>query len=318
MNKDIEIATLSKRLIRYKVAVGVLVVALPIVAYFVPQYFKPNPSTDSKYPLLDPLREYVSPDSYITNIQDFRVYLAKLNKQYPNTFTVYYENLNSGANISVNKDMHLYPASLTKVVQAILIAEKVEQGSLQWNTKLKALPEDLSSDSGTLYERIGDSSMTVEDLMKEMLVNSDNTAQNIFKRNLDIPDYVAFQDDTGLDDLYNDQGLISAKEYTRILRVLYTSNFLEPENSEKILKYMSDSVFKDYLSQGIPSGIQFAHKFGENKDQNIFADSGIVYIPGKPYMITVLIKGKDATPETRAWAVGLMKDISIHAYSVSN
>ena len=62
-----------------------------------------------------------------------------------------------------------------------------------------------------------------------------------------------FQNVTGLQDLYNENGFISAKEYTRILRVLYTSNFLKPENSEKILNYMVNSTFKRLFISRSPS-----------------------------------------------------------------
>lgn len=198
-----------------------------------------------------------------------------------------------------------------------MITKKVEKGEWTWDKELKALPEDLSSDSGTLYQTINDKPVTVEKLLEELLVNSDNTAQNIFKHYLTVDDYIKFQYATGLQDLYNEKGLISAKEYTRILRVLYTSNFLDLENSEKILEYMSGASFKEYLSQGIPSDVKFAHKYGENMEYSIFSDSGIVYVPGKPYMITVLIEGKDSTAETRMWVVGLMKEISERAYEVS-
>ncbi len=162
------------------------------------------------------------------------------------------------------------------------------------------------------------SSVSVEELLKELLVSSDNTAQNVFRRHLDINDYLSFQYETGLQDLYNDKGFVSAKEYTRLLRVLYTSSYLQPENSEKILTYMSEAPFHDYLSQGIPSGIKFAHKYGKNIEYNIFADSGIVYVPGKPYMLTVMLKGKDSSPATQLWATNLMKEISLHAYQVGN
>ena len=120
-----------------------------------------------------------------------------------------------------------------------------------------------------------------------------------------------------MQDLYNEKGFISAKEYTRILRLLYTSSFLQPENSQKILEFMSEATFKDFLSQGIPSDVKFAHKYGENKDYNIFADSGIVYVPDKPYMLTVIIKGEDSSEETRAWVVKLMKEISEKAYNIN-
>src|SRR6185436_8119720 len=105
------------------------------------------------------------------------------------------------------------------------------------------------------------------------------------------------------------QGFISAKEYSRVLRVLYTSSYLERENTEKILDLMAKENFHEYLSQGIPSEITFAHKYGENKTESIFADSGIVYQDGHPFMITAILKGKDSTEASRQWAVDLMKQI---------
>lgn len=270
-----------------------------------------------KFSLLDPARVFLDQDDYLLNIQDLRDYLSALGEKYPENISIYYEQINSGSNISVNKDLHLFPASLSKLAQAIIIARKVEEGLMDWNEKLLTRPEDLSADSGDLYKTIGNTNLSVERLMEELLVHSDNTAQNIFRRHLTLEDYIKFQDETGLLDLYNDKGLVSAKEYTRMLRVLYTSSFLDPENSEKILEYMSRATFHDYLSQGLPGGVKFAHKYGENREQFIFADSGIVYVPNRPYMITVIIKAKDFSQESRDWAVGLMKDISERAYKTS-
>jgi len=308
---------LYRKLKKQRLFIVILAVCIPVALWFSPQYFGTNPVSGNKFPMLDPLREFVPVESYITNVQELRDYLQAIGDKYPDSISIYYENINSGASIAVNKELALFPASLSKLVQAILITKKVEDGALTWDKELKAEVSDLSSDSGMLYKSIGDKPVTVEKLLEELLVNSDNTAQNIFKHYLNADDYVKFQYETGLQDLYNSKGLISAKEYTRILRVLYTSNFLDPENSEKILEYMSRSSFKEYLSQGIPSDVKFAHKYGENMEYNIFADSGIVYVPGKPYMITVLIKGKDSTVETRNWAIGLMKEISERAYSIS-
>lgn len=307
--------TLEKRWKLVLVISIIFIITRPIALYVVNQKIK-NATINTR-PLLDPLREFVPADSYITNVQSLRDYLSDLGNKYPDSLSIYYENINSGSNISVNKDLNLFPASLSKLVQGILIAKKVEEGVWTWDKELKALPEDISSGSGNLYQSIGDKPVTVEKLLEELLVNSDNTAQNIFRHHLEISEYLNFQDETGLQDLYNEKGFISAKEYTRILRVLYTSSYLEPKNSEKILEYLTKSSFHDFLSQGIPSGVKFAHKYGENIEHNIFADSGIVYVPNKPYMITVIIKGEDSTPETRAWAVSLMKEISERAYNVS-
>ncbi len=315
MNKEVE--KLSKKVKKQKWVIYVLVICIPLSILITRLFLRMNNVSEFNFPLLDPLRKFIPAENYITNIESLRNYLADLGRRYPDSITIYYENINSGSNISVNKDLRLFPASLSKLAQAILIVHKVEKGDLSFDQELKVIPEDLSSGSGNLYQTIEGKSITVENLLKELLINSDNTAQNIFKRYLDFSDYADFQNTTGLQDLYNENGFISAKEYTRILRVLYTSNFLKPENSQKILEYMADSTFHDYLSQGIPEGVVFAHKYGENKDYNIFADSGIVYVPGKPYMISVIIKGKDSSPETRAWATSLMKEISQRAYAIN-
>jgi beta-lactamase class A len=308
---------LNKKLKKQKVAIYALAIAIPLVGFFCARYFSFDPRKESEFSMLDPLRKFIPAENYITNIEPLRSYLHGLEEEYPDSISIYFESINSGANISVNKDIRLFPASLSKLVQAIIIVKKVEDGQLSFDQLIKIEPTDLSSGSGDLYKTANNTSMTVEDLLRELIVNSDNTAQNVFKKYLSFSDYSTFQNTVGLQDLYNEKGFISAKEYTRILRVLYTSNFLKPENSQRILQHMSDSTFKDYLSQGIPKGVVFAHKYGENKDYNIFADSGIVYVPGKPYMISVIIKGKDSNPETRQWAVSLMKEISERAYSAS-
>jgi beta-lactamase class A len=317
MVKDYFDKLLVKQIKIYKLGIYFLIIILVLLVWWI--FFGMNNFhiISGKYPLLDPAREYVAPDNYITNLESLREYLHALEVQYPDSISIYYEQINSGSNISVNKNTRLFPASLSKLVQAILITKKVEDGILKWDKELPVLSSDISTDSGTLYQRIGDKPVTVESLLEELLVNSDNTAQNVFKHYLGFDDYVGFQQTVGLEDLYNEQGFISAKEYTRILRVLYTSNFLKSENSQKILEYMSKASFSDYLSKGVPESIKFAHKYGENKDYHLFADSGIVYIPNKPYMLTVLIKGKDSSPETRIWAIGLMKDVSERAYNVS-
>lgn len=316
MSNNINSVT-NKKIRSYKRLLWVLAIGASVLLVALVVSVFSNSVPKSQYELLDPLREYMPQSAYRINIQDLRTYLHDLGEKYPDNISVYYETINTGANISVGKELRLFPASLSKLVQAILIIKNIEDGKLKWDQELKPTEGDISSDSGELYKSIDSRKLTVEYLLEELLVNSDNTAQNIFRHQLDIPDYISFQQATGLEDLYNEKGFISAKEYTRILRVLYTSSYLKPENSEKILELMSRAKFKDYLSHGIPEGVKFAHKYGENMQYNIFADSGIVYVKDRPYMLTVIIKGKDSSLETRNWAVGFMKEISERAYAVS-
>src|SRR3954466_11575732 len=74
----------------------------------------------NKYPMLDPARQFTPEEDYVTNVQSLRDYMAQLKRDPANgltddNFSIYYEQLNSGANISVNKDVAFYPASLSKL-----------------------------------------------------------------------------------------------------------------------------------------------------------------------------------------------------------
>lgn len=141
-NTQNTINKLSEKLKYYRFGLVVLgIVALVLV--FTIQSNKKDFSV-GKFPLLDPARVFLDPDDYLLNIQALRTYLHGLEEKYPDSISIYYEQLNSGSNIAANKELRLFPASLSKLVQAIIIAKKVEEGVLSWSQKLDTRPEDIS------------------------------------------------------------------------------------------------------------------------------------------------------------------------------
>lgn len=280
----------------------------------------PYKQANLKYPYIDPAREFIpQKDFLIGRIQPLRQYLEDLGEKIgPENISIYYEQLNSGSSVNINKYLRLFPASLTKLPLGMVVVKKIEEKDWNWDTKIEIQQQDIDQGSGSLYKEVtpGDK-VTVEKLLESLISDSDNTAQKVFLRTVEKEELVEFQIEAGLEDLFDEKGFISAKEYARVLRVLYTSSFLERENSQKILDCLAKEKFQDYLSQGIPENTVFAHKYGENKDQSIFADAGIVYVPGRPYMITVIYKGKDSTPKSREEAVKIMEEISEKTYEYS-
>src|SRR5205809_36324 len=66
-------------------------------------------SFKNPYPLVDPARELVSQENYLVNIQPLREELNKLvDENGKDSISLYYEQLNSGANITINKDLRLW------------------------------------------------------------------------------------------------------------------------------------------------------------------------------------------------------------------
>lgn len=162
MVKDYFDRLLLKQIKTYKILVAVLVFLVLLLAWWIFFGMGRVHILLGNYPLLDPAREYIAPENYIINLQDLRVYLHGLELKYPDSISIYYEQVNSGSNISVNKNLRLFPASLSKLVQAILITKKVENGFLSWGQKISILPKDISFESGDLYKRVGQNQFFLE------------------------------------------------------------------------------------------------------------------------------------------------------------
>jgi len=232
-----------------------------------------------------------------------------------NEISLYFEYLNTGGNVSINQEKRIFPASLNKVPVALAVLKKVEDGEWNMNDELLLTPADLDDRYGDLYKSPTGSKFTIEFLLKKLLGESDNTAVMIFVRNLEEAELDKPLEEIGLKGLFDEYGKITAKEYSRLFRTLYTASYLNRVNSQYVLQNLQKTNFNEFLSQGIPSDIHFPHKFGINKSERVFTDSGIVYIPYRPYLLTVLIHRTTETLENdQAESAVIMQKISKLVY----
>lgn len=290
------------------------------IAYFM---IRPesNPVSDNPYPLIDISRNFIPQEHFIVGIQPLRDKLEQLTDEFGrDSVSIYIEYLNTGANISINKDNYIWPASLSKLPLAMAVVKKVERGEWELSNELVLLEGDRNIKSGEennpIFENPIGTRFTIEKLLEELLVNSDNTAYNILLRNLHNDDVEAVINELGLEELFTKDGKISAKEYSRIFRSLYTASFLSRKNSQMLLKWLDDSPFNNFLANSIPSNIPFPHKYGENLSLGVYADSGIVYLPNRPYLISVMVKeeGSDFDKEKKSKAEEFHRKVSKETY----
>jgi len=291
-----------------------------IVFYYVPVKARSYEiDVQKKYKLLDPSQGIYNKKSLIINFQPLRDTLNIYEKNPQYNIGIYFEYLPTGANIAVNKDHAMWPASLLKIPVAMAAMKKVENGLWRLDNELVLLPEDKNADYGEGYKAEVGTKYSIEKLIDESLMKSDNTAHYILLRNLDAEELLSIYDHLGLDDVRTSRTeKLTAKRYSIFFRALYMSSFLRPEYSQKLLNILAGSAFKDFLSSGLPANVPFAHKFGVQAEKDTFADSGIVYVPDRPYILTVMIEGKDKTA-TEDGAKQLMKEISRSVYGyISN
>jgi beta-lactamase class A len=95
-----------------------------------------------------------------------------------------------------------------------------------------------------------------------------------------------------------DEDYISVQAYAGFYRILYNASYLSKEMSERALIYLSYEDFKEGILAGIPKGLPVASKFGEralgpNYEIKQLHEFGIVYYPGRPYLIGIMTRGRD-------------------------
>lgn len=247
------------------------------------------------HPYLSLGRALIAQKDMVINVRPLRDQIRSEVAKWPaGSITVYVEFLNTGSNIIVNPDLYIYPASLIKTPIVMTATKKIERGEWRRTNELVLMQGDRDPGWGTLYnERIG-TTFTIERLITEVLVHSDNTAYNILYRNLSGSELDAMVDELGLEQLFDTNGKLSAREYSRILRSLFTASYLNEEYSQWLLALLDTTPYAEYLESGLPEGTVFSHKFGENDDTQVIGDAGIVYLTNRPYLITVMIDRKKA------------------------
>ncbi|MBI5734052.1 MAG: serine hydrolase [Candidatus Kerfeldbacteria bacterium] len=310
---------MSKKVTVYRILAAVFLLGFLVCGYLI--FFSNNCQSACAVPYskyLDPSVGRASKKDLIVNAQYARNYLTSVAKEHEDKFdmSIYFEYFPTGMNVAINPELKLWPASLTKLPVAMVTMKKIEDGTWHHDDELVLLDQDIDPKSGDLYSSnsVG-TRFTIDQLLQKLLVDSDNTAYRILYRNIEARDFTDLINEVGLDELFDKEGKITAKEYSRLLRSLYFATFLNGENSEKIIKLLTQSTFNKYLSAGLPVGVEFAHKYGENVDYNLFSDSGIVYVPHRPYILSVMMQAKKGTAdEDGVEAEKIMKQISEKIY----
>ena len=212
----------------------------------------------------------------------------------------------TGAWVGVNENARYAPASLLKIplMTAYFKLSENEPGILSKQLSYDGSFDDNKSEVFKSDNLIHSGSYTVYNLIRAMIINSDNNATALLKKNID---------PATLSEVYYDLGLpiatkeapqsqsISAKEYSYFFRVLYNATYLNAADSEKALAILARPSFPLGLRGSVPAGVTVAEKFGErtllNPDGTVINrelhDCGYLYTPDQTYLLCVMTRGKD-------------------------
>jgi len=268
---------------------------------FINQYNKQGEKKVSnqteKYHLIDP-QAAIAIDSNIQN-QSKIIHYVELKPQIEDEIKkfnaeekagFFLQDIQTGSWLGINERTGYVPASLLKVPIMISILKKVEREEIKLTDKIELIKNDLDKNSGKVYLKGAGTKITYWELIKEMILSSDNTSKNALKRQLSDSEINAIFTHVGISNPYILQNgqVVTPRGYARILKSLYYSTYLSSDLSEKALDLMTDTEIESLISAGIPYQIQIAHKFSERPDT--LGDCGIIYHPTNPYFLCVMVK----------------------------
>ncbi len=271
---------------------------------------RPVRENNSEYKFINPLLTYSFPDS--TQFGEYKELSGKLDKlvdklkseNKAEQISVYFRG-SQGKWVGVNELEEYYPASLMKVVLMIAYYQQAQADQVFLQKKLKYTTEIQKNYSVSEFNNASklaiDQEYQIDDLIKYMIVDSDNGATFTLINSLDAKSLNAVFSDFGLQ-APTDQGnyQISAKDYSLFFRILFNSTYLDREYSEKALALLSQATFMDGLLAGLPENTLVAHKYGEHvlADGGIplgeeLHDCGIIYRETGNYLLCVMTRGKN-------------------------
>jgi beta-lactamase class A len=211
--------------------------------------------------------------------------------------SVFVFDMNRSEWTGVNDDVQFQPGSLIKVPLAISVMKKIEEKKIKLTEKIVAsstlnIHQTYSSntiEAGKTY--------TIEELLKYSLAYSDNGATQLLNNYIDLTQFKKVFTDLAIAEpnVSDLNYTISAKDYSKFIRVLYNGGYIHRQHSELILKLMNESSFKDGILASLGEGAMASTKFGESKkgDMHQIHETGIVYVNNTAYLITIMTEGKD-------------------------
>lgn len=253
----------------------------------------------AEYPYLSPriLRE--RKNDFIFNFLDLRADLRNKVVEFNDEFALYFEYLPTGTSIAINSNREFFAASLFKLPVVMAYFRHKEKSNSKNDMKVILTEEMIDDRFGNLWKKGVGYEISLDEAAKLTLTKSDNTAANALIKAIDQEDFDDVYQGLDIDIQVASQGAImTAKNYSSILKALYFSAVLTKEDSQQILKYLTESEFNDKLVAGVPSGVPVAHKIGVlNKDS--YRDCGIVYVPNRPYLLCMIALGNEAKASER-------------------
>jgi len=217
-------------------------------------------------------------------------------------------DLKTGWELQINGRKKYPAASVIKLAVMAAAYHLSETGQLDLGKKLRLEEKDKLGGSGVLQWMKAGREYTIWNLIRMMIVLSDNTAtrmlvDEIGRENINL--YLQsiglnqsnILDDTMLNEPPLPMNLTTPEEMALLLIKIHQSRIFNLSSSREMLSFMKNQRYRWGIWRGVPRGIVVADKTGEVG--GVLNDAGIVFSTSGPYVLSVFTNGFKRLREAR-------------------
>lgn len=228
-------------------------------------------------------------------------------------FGVAARSLHTGEEILINPDEPFNAASVIKLAIMVEVFRQAEEGLLNLETRVRLADTDKVGGSGILQVLSSGIELPVIDLVRLMIVVSDNTASNLLidivgadrvnetMRDLGFPGIVLRRKFMTVPVAKPVPNSITPRDMTGLLEKIARGQVVSAWACGEMVRIMKQQQYNDLIPALLPvpgdedellagemPRVEVAHKTGSVS--RVRHDAGIVYVPGCDYVITILTK----------------------------
>jgi beta-lactamase class A len=231
--------------------------------------------------------------------------------QFPGKVSIYAKNLRTGAAYDLNGSNRVNTASTIKLPILIAVFTAVEEGRVHWTDTSELTKASKVGGSGVLQEMSDGTRVPLRDLVRYMMLLSDNTATNLvldhvtgnevnatlaklgIKDTRSLRKILKGSTPEGVSDAGHDPanskfgiGVATPREMVSLLERLYRGELVSKEASAEMLSIMKKQMWRDGMPRKFDSqGVEVADKPGAL--DHLRSDVGIVYAKAGPIAIAI-------------------------------
>lgn len=227
----------------------------------------------------------------------------KVEEEAAASVSVYFRDLDNGNRFGIREQDLFSPENQLKLPLLIAYFKWAESNPLVLRKKLTFSAGQQSEyrflrppsiiQQGTAY--------SVNDLLFRMIAYGDNDAYALLAGNLPPKRLQAINKDLYVNyDPRQKADFLSLSSYASFFRVLFNASYLSEEMSEKALRYLSRSSFKNGMASAVPPEIEVANKAGERvlsgegeEELLQLHEFGIIYHPRRPFLLGITARGSN-------------------------